>query len=175
MRIPAITIRKALQGGLALLTAIGATYALAQTEPAPSPNASHPQVIDDLPANYAASLDAATRKQVERGRYVARLGDCVACHTGTDKSRPMAGGLALETPFGTLHSTNITPDPETGIGSGLSSGAVGLRLRYEFSRQFAPYIGIERSQSFGNTANMVRASGGRSGETRFVAGVRMWF
>ena len=66
-------------------------------------------------------------------------------------------------------------DPETGIGSGLSSGAVGLRLRYEFSRQFAPYIGIERSQSFGNTANMVRASGGRSGETRFVAGVRMWF
>ncbi|KWR82062.1 MULTISPECIES: c-type cytochrome [Cupriavidus] len=116
MRIPAITIRKALQGGLALLTAIGATYALAQTEPAPSPNASHPQVIDDLPANYAASLDAATRQQVERGRYVARLGDCVACHTGTDKSRPMAGGLALETPFGTLHSTNITPDPETGIG-----------------------------------------------------------
>ncbi|MWL92130.1 MULTISPECIES: copper resistance protein B [unclassified Cupriavidus] len=66
-------------------------------------------------------------------------------------------------------------DPEIGIGSGLSSGAVGVRLRYEFSRQFAPYIGIERSQSFGNTANMVRASGGRSGETRFVAGIRMWF
>ncbi|WP_430869550.1 copper resistance protein B [Cupriavidus basilensis] len=66
-------------------------------------------------------------------------------------------------------------DPEVGVGSGLSSGAVGLRLRYEVSRQFAPYIGIERYQSFGNTADMVRTSGGRSGETRFVAGVRMWF
>ncbi|WP_231909553.1 MULTISPECIES: copper resistance protein B [Cupriavidus] len=66
-------------------------------------------------------------------------------------------------------------DPEVGVGSGLSSGAVGLRLRYEFSRQFAPYIGIERYQTFGNTADMVRTAGGRSGETRFVAGVRMWF
>ncbi len=66
-------------------------------------------------------------------------------------------------------------DPAVGVGSGLSSGAVGLRLRYEFSRQFAPYIGVERYQSFGNTADMVRSSGGRSGETRLVAGVRMWF
>lgn len=66
-------------------------------------------------------------------------------------------------------------DREIGIGSGLSSGAVGVRLRYEISRQFAPYIGIERYQTFGNTADMVRTSGGRSGETRFVAGVRMWF
>jgi copper resistance protein B len=66
-------------------------------------------------------------------------------------------------------------DPATGTGSGLSNGAVGVRLRYEFSRQFAPYIGVERYQTFGNTADMVRASGGRSGETRFVAGVRVWF
>lgn len=66
-------------------------------------------------------------------------------------------------------------DPATGTGSGLSNGAVGLRLRYEFSRQFAPYIGVERYQTFGNTADMVRTSGGRSGETRFVAGVRAWF
>ncbi|WP_414224846.1 copper resistance protein B [Cupriavidus necator] len=66
-------------------------------------------------------------------------------------------------------------DPAVGIGSGLANGAVGLRLRYEISRQFAPYIGVERYQTFGNTADIVRASGGRSGETRFVAGVRMWF
>ncbi|WP_439686514.1 CopB ATPase, Copper resistance protein B [Cupriavidus oxalaticus] len=66
-------------------------------------------------------------------------------------------------------------DPETGIGSGLSSGTVGVRLRYEFSRQFAPYIGVERYQAFGNTADMVRTAGGRAGETRFVAGVRLWF
>lgn len=66
-------------------------------------------------------------------------------------------------------------DPATGTGSGLSNGTVGLRLRYEFSRQFAPYVGVERYQAFGNTADMLRAAGGRSGETRFVAGVRMWF
>jgi thiosulfate dehydrogenase len=52
---------------------------------------------------------------VTRGAYVARLGDCVACHTGP-RGKPLAGGLALKTPFGSLYSTNITPDPATGIG-----------------------------------------------------------
>lgn len=71
--------------------------------------------IADLPTNYAANLDPATKDQIVRGRYIARLGDCVACHTA-DHGAPMAGGRPLETPFGALHSTNITPDPETGIG-----------------------------------------------------------
>ena len=66
-------------------------------------------------------------------------------------------------------------DPDLAIGAGLSTATAGLRLRYEFSRQFAPYIGIERSQSFGATANMIEAAGGRRGETRVVAGVRFWF
>lgn len=52
---------------------------------------------------------------VKRGEYLARVGDCVACHTA-DKSRPFAGGLPIGTPFGTLYTPNITPDPETGIG-----------------------------------------------------------
>lgn len=52
---------------------------------------------------------------VARGRYVAELGDCVACHTAKGGTE-MAGGLALESPMGTIYSTNITPDPETGIG-----------------------------------------------------------
>ena len=60
----------------------------------------------------AQAADAAT---VERGRYLARAGDCVACHTA-DKGVEMAGGRSLETPFGKLYSTNITPDRETGIG-----------------------------------------------------------
>lgn len=60
----------------------------------------------------AAPADGAT---VERGRYLARAGDCVACHTG-EKGAAMAGGRSLETPFGKLYSTNITPDRETGIG-----------------------------------------------------------
>lgn len=89
--------------------------ALAQ-DTAATANAQIPQIIDDLPADYAADLTPQQREQVDLGRYVARLGDCVACHTG-DKSKPMAGGLPLETPFGKLYSTNITPDKTTGIGS----------------------------------------------------------
>lgn len=53
---------------------------------------------------------------VSRGAYLARAGDCMACHT-TRGGAPYAGGRAIRTPFGSLHSPNITPDPETGIGS----------------------------------------------------------
>jgi mono/diheme cytochrome c family protein len=52
---------------------------------------------------------------VARGEYLARAADCMPCHTG-DKTKPYAGGLALNTPFGALYSVNITSDPTTGIG-----------------------------------------------------------
>ena len=52
---------------------------------------------------------------VARGAYLARLGDCGACHTG-ESGKEMAGGLAFDTPMGRIYSTNITPDPKTGIG-----------------------------------------------------------
>jgi mono/diheme cytochrome c family protein len=52
---------------------------------------------------------------VKRGEYLARAGDCVACHTA-DKSRPFAGGLPISTPFGTIYTPNITSDADTGIG-----------------------------------------------------------
>lgn len=53
---------------------------------------------------------------VARGEYVARLSDCVACHSVPSGS-PFAGGLEMATPLGTIHATNITPDRETGIGN----------------------------------------------------------
>ncbi|HEY4146941.1 cytochrome c [Pinirhizobacter sp.] len=52
---------------------------------------------------------------VARGAYLARAADCVACHTTPD-GKPFAGGLAFKLPFGTIYSSNITADPETGIG-----------------------------------------------------------
>lgn len=58
------------------------------------------------------TADAALLKQ---GEYLARAGDCVACHTAA-QGKPYAGGLAMQTPIGTLYSSNITPDKETGIG-----------------------------------------------------------
>jgi nicotinate dehydrogenase subunit B len=53
---------------------------------------------------------------IERGRRVAAVGDCAVCHTAPG-GVVNAGGLALDTPFGTIYTTNITPDPETGIGN----------------------------------------------------------
>jgi copper resistance protein B len=66
-------------------------------------------------------------------------------------------------------------DEALGIGSGLSDGVAGLRLRYEFTRQFAPYVGVERAGKFGKTADLARAAGEKTDETRWVAGVRFWF
>ena len=52
---------------------------------------------------------------ITRGEYLARAGDCTACHTAPE-GRLFAGGRAMPTPFGTLYTSNITPDTETGIG-----------------------------------------------------------
>ena len=52
---------------------------------------------------------------VAQGEYLARAGDCIACHTAPD-GKLFAGGRAMPTPFGTLYTSNITPDDETGIG-----------------------------------------------------------
>ena len=64
----------------------------------------------------SAHADPADFTQVERGRYLATVGDCVACHT-VPGGTPFAGGRAIETPFGTLLSPNLTPDRATGIGT----------------------------------------------------------
>lgn len=53
---------------------------------------------------------------IDRGRYLATAGDCVACHTVDGGIGEFAGGLAFKLPFGTIYSSNITPDKETGIG-----------------------------------------------------------
>jgi copper resistance protein B len=60
------------------------------------------------------------------------------------------------------------------LGTGLTDGDFGLRLRYEFRREFAPYIGVTYEVRFGSTANRVRAAGLSAGELRFVAGIRAW-
>lgn len=65
--------------------------------------------------------------------------------------------------------------PERGLGSGLSSAALGLRLRYEFFREFAPYIGMEYARSFGSTADYVHLAGEDVGGWNFVMGIRTWF
>jgi copper resistance protein B len=65
--------------------------------------------------------------------------------------------------------------PELGVGAGLSDAEVGLRLRYEIYREFAPYIGVNYERKFGDTADFARAAGEARGDLRAVAGVRIWF
>ncbi|MFT4066795.1 c-type cytochrome [Paraburkholderia sp.] len=67
------------------------------------------------PFDGAASTEVPSAALVQRGQYLARLSDCVACHS-TPSSKPFAGGLEMATPMGSIFTTNITPDRETGIG-----------------------------------------------------------
>ncbi|MGA1834877.1 c-type cytochrome [Rhizobium wenxiniae] len=64
-----------------------------------------------------AAAQEFSRDLIEKGRYLATASDCVACHTNHDGGKPMAGGLPMASPVGTIMSTNITPSKEFGIGS----------------------------------------------------------
>ena len=66
-------------------------------------------------------------------------------------------------------------DPDNGIGSGLADTELALRLRYEFRREFAPYVGIVWTRLYGETADFARAEGVDTDDLQFVAGVRFWF
>lgn len=65
--------------------------------------------------------------------------------------------------------------PEQGLGSGLSNAEFGLRLRYEATREFAPYFGISHERKIGDTARFARAAGEDVRSTGFVLGIRAWF
>ena len=91
-------------GGAALVAALASTLALGQPKSSPQ-----------TPAPSVQPAPGASNAQVERGRYLTSLGDCVACHTEKGGAR-FAGGRPVETPFGTVLSANLTPDDATGIG-----------------------------------------------------------
>jgi nicotinate dehydrogenase subunit B len=77
-------------------------------------------------------LSMYTTATLERGRALAAAGNCIDCHTAPG-GLPNAGGRAMQTPFGTVHSTNLTPDPVTGIG-GWSLAAFTRAMREGLSR-----------------------------------------
>jgi len=66
-------------------------------------------------------------------------------------------------------------DPSRALGAGLSDLDTGLRLRYEITRKFAPYIGVTYETKFGDTARLARLAGGHASDLRFSAGLRIWF
>lgn len=96
-------------------------------------------------------------------------------------------GLGAEAEYETLFTNRLIgqwlvegnawskDDPAVGIGSGLSTVEAGFRLRSEFHRQFAPYVGVVWERAYGGTADQRRAQSGDIDDTRIVAGIRTWF
>lgn len=71
-----------------------------------------------------------------------------------------------------VHAEDI---PELGIGSGVSNVELGLRLRYDIRREFAPYVGISFDRKLGDTADIAQAAGEDPESVSFVLGIRAWF
>jgi mono/diheme cytochrome c family protein len=84
----------------------------AQMNPAASPSAA--AAVQNVA--MAPASEPPPGSTVERGKYLAEAGNCISCHTQTG-AVPFSGGVPFETPFGTIFSSNITPDPATGIGT----------------------------------------------------------
>lgn len=72
-------------------------------------------------------------------------------------------------------TASLKDEPAMAIGSGLNKVEAGLRLRYEISRRFAPYVGLVHERAFGHTTTQTRATAGHGRDTRVVAGIRIWF
>ena len=101
--------------------------------------------------NAMAQQDAALLK---KGEYLARAGDCIACHTARE-GKTFAGGLPMKTPFGTIYTSNITPDPATGIGTWTSDQFYQMMHNGRFpdgglvypAMPFASYTKVTREDS----------------------------
>jgi len=72
-------------------------------------------------------------------------------------------------------NASVGEDRAFGVGSGINDLQVGARLRYEYTRKLAPYIGLEWQRQFGQTAKFTRADGAKPETTSLVAGIRFWF
>jgi len=97
-------MRTSLKLAIALAATFAAAYGIARTTPywfAP---------------RQTAQVDIHDPTLIAQGQYLSRAADCAACHTAPG-GKPFAGGLGMQTPMGTIYSTNITPDPDTGIGA----------------------------------------------------------
>lgn len=99
---------------------------------------------------------------------------------GQTAARLEAGYHLLFTNRLVLHSTIELDffghdDVSRGVASGLATAEAGLRLRFEFTRRIAPYVGVAYEHAFGGTADLRRDAAARVGETRVVAGLRTWF
>ncbi|MDU8431480.1 copper resistance protein B [Pseudomonas syringae pv. actinidifoliorum] len=116
------------------------------------------QAISDLDVQATAFIG-------EAGQTAARL--------EADYDLLLTNDLILQ-PTGELNFYGKN-DPQRGNGSGLSTSELGLRLRYEITPQFAPYVGVTWNRSYGKTADYAREDDEGVAEARLVVGLRLWF
>ncbi|MCY0389691.1 cytochrome c [Robbsia sp. Bb-Pol-6] len=124
--------RASVVGGALLGMLLAVSAAGAATDAAPASAAAASAAAASAAASSAstptpAAAASGDQAAVARGAYLARAGDCIACHTAVH-GKPFAGGLAIESPLGTIWSTNITPDAQNGIGA-YTEAQFGAALR----------------------------------------------
>ena len=109
---------------------------------------------------------------IDAGLFIGESGQ-VSARLDAEYEYPFTQQLVLSPEFSmNLYSKD---DAEAGIGSGLSDMALGLRLSYAIRREFAPYIGVNWTKQFGQTADFTKAEGGNTSDTQLVVGLRLWF
>lgn len=110
--------------------------------------------------------------ELESALMVSDKGDFTA-HIEAEYDQLITQKLVLQPAFELgLSAQNVA---EKGLGSGITEVGASLRLRYEFVRAFAPYVGVSWNQKIGGTADFVRAAGEKASSTKFVFGLRTWF
>lgn len=112
------------------------------------------------------------RFEVDAAAFVSTKGDVTARIEGELDQR-ITQRLILQ-PRAEL-ALSAQDIPELGIGAGLDRIEAGLRLRYEFAREFAPYVGVSQEWRIGDSADYARAAGEDPSVTNYVVGVRFWF
>ncbi len=110
--------------------------------------------------------------EVDAAAFVSERGD-VSARLETTYELRFTQKLLLQPRLELNYS--FADDPALGIGEGMSEASFGLRLRYELRREFAPYLGVEWSRAYGNTATLLRAAGRDREELSLVAGMRFWY
>lgn len=110
---------------------------------------------DGYYADYPETKPAQGEKaaQIKRGEYLAKMGDCMACHTNVaEGGKAFAGGLSIATPFGTFYSPNITPDNKTGIGEWTEADFIRA-LKEGKNPKGQPYFPVFPYLYFANTTD----------------------
>ena len=111
------------------------------------------------------------RFEIEPTLYVSHEGD-VSAAFAAGYHVLFTQRLILESELET--SAALQEVPSWGVGSGVNDLGLGFRLRYEFHRKVAPYVGYDYEWTFGETAEMARAAGAETGHGAFVFGIRLW-